>query len=59
MPDRVGLVMEYVSGGDLHSYISRHGHLKEHQARWVFQQAGRLPAMSIHLAPVLQSINLP
>lgn len=38
MPDRVGLVMEYVAGGDLFDYIESHGQLKEDQARWVFQQ---------------------
>lgn len=34
----VGIVMEYVSGGDLLAYVNRHGPLPESRARWIFQQ---------------------
>ncbi len=41
MAERVGLVMEYIPGGDLHQYIKRYGVLNEDQARWIFQQVRR------------------
>ncbi|CAD7697665.1 unnamed protein product [Ostreobium quekettii] len=34
----VGIVMEYIQGGDLLEYINKRGPLPENQARWVFQQ---------------------
>ena len=32
------IVMEYAAGGDMFDYVLRRGGLKEHEARWFFQQ---------------------
>jgi len=34
----VGIVMEYIGGGDLLEYINSRGPLPENEARWIFQQ---------------------
>lgn len=31
MPDRLAMVMQYVSGGELFDYVQSSGHLKEEQ----------------------------
>ena len=43
MPELVGLVMEFIPGGDLFQYLRNHGRLSEDQARWVFQQVLLMP----------------
>ncbi|PAV88759.1 hypothetical protein WR25_24307 [Diploscapter pachys] len=36
--DKIILVMEYASGGELYDYVSRHGSLPENEARRIFRQ---------------------
>lgn len=36
--EHICIVMEYAAGGDLFDYVLRRGGLKEHEARWFFQQ---------------------
>lgn len=37
-PRHLGIVMEYLAGGNMHEYVMRKGRLKESEARWYFQQ---------------------
>lgn len=36
--NHLAIVMEYASGGDLHSFMTKEGRLSERHARWLFQQ---------------------
>ena len=38
--DFLAIVMEYVSGGNLHAYVRDRGSLPEPLCRWFFQQVG-------------------
>lgn len=36
--DRINIILEYVKGGELHSYVVNKGHLDEDEARIYFNQ---------------------